>query len=114
MTLSFYCSSCKKNNKIKVKATNRFDLQKELGDEVNVRCKNCGTINKKHINRLTADPNYTLTIIALVGSVFITILFWNMGFIAKISFALPIWIYFDALKKASLFNKTMISRKKNS
>lgn len=111
MTVSYYCKSCKKNNKIKTSANNRFELQQELGDEINNRCKHCGVIEKKHINRLTADPNYIIFYISIFASAILTVLFWNAGFIAKVTLVVPIFLYFDALKKASSFNKTMIKRK---
>ncbi len=112
MTVSYYCKSCNKNNKIKTKANNRFDLQQELGDEINNRCKYCGVLEKRHINRLTADPNYTFFFIALIASLIFTILFWNLGFIAFATLTAPIWVYFEALKKATLFNKTRVTTKK--
>lgn len=111
MTVSFYCKSCNKNNKIKTKSINRFELQQELGDEISVRCKHCGNLEKRHINRLIADPNYTIFFITLLFAVIGTILLWNTGYIALITLTAPTWAYFEALKKANLFNKTRISRK---
>lgn len=111
MRLSYYCNSCKTKNYVKTKAKNRFELQTELGDEVNNRCNHCGTIEKKHINRLFAEPSKLLGILCLGLMVLLTGTIFMFGFIAALSFTLPIWIYFDAHKKASDFNKVMITRK---
>jgi len=108
MTVSYYCKSCKKNNKIKTKAKNRFELQQEIGNEINYRCTSCGTLENRHINRLSADPNYTIFFISLFVSVILTVLLWNVGFIAMVTLMLPFWAYFDSLKKANLFNKTRV------
>ena len=108
MTVSYYCKSCEKQNKIKTKATNRYELQLELGDEINNRCNFCGTIEKRHINRLSADLDYSVFFISLIVSILLTTLFWNVGFVAIFTLMLPIWAYFKALKKANLFNKTRI------
>jgi len=113
MTVSYYCKSCKKNNKIKTKSINRFELQQELGDEISQNCKHCGTIEKRHINRLTADPNYTIFFITLLFAIVGTVFLWNLGFIALITFTAPIWAYFDAINKANLYNKTRVTKKNN-
>ncbi|MCG2419112.1 hypothetical protein K8089_08755 [Aequorivita sp. F47161] len=111
MQLSYYCRSCKKKNYISSKANNRFELQAQFGDEINNRCSHCGTFEKKHINRLIAEPSKFIGLfcfglaILLSGAVFI------LGFIATLTFTIPIYIYFNAQKRASDFNKVMISRK---
>ena|SRR5690606_2631542 len=111
MRISYYCKSCKKKNYLKTKASNRFDLQNEFGDEINNRCKHCGTIEKKHINRLVAEPSKFIGFLALGLAILLTGTIFIFGFIATLSVTIPIWIYFDAHKKASEFNKVMVSRK---
>ncbi|MCH2489102.1 MAG: hypothetical protein MK211_03020 [Flavobacteriales bacterium] len=112
MTLSYYCKSCAVKNLFKTKATNRFELQQELGaDEINRRCDYCGNIEKRHINRLTAQPNKTLMILSVVLVILLTTTIFMFGFIAALTFTFPIWLFFDAQKRASLFNKTMIRRR---
>jgi len=109
MELYFYCSSCKKENSFKTKATNRFELQKERGNEINERCKKCGTIVKRRINRVHAKPNVYI----LLGGVAIggisTIFLWNLGWIATLTFSVPILAWKYAEQKASAFNKVMVS-----
>jgi hypothetical protein len=111
MRLNYDCNSCKKKNFIKSKAKNRFELQTEVGDEINNRCTHCGTLEKKHINRLFAAPSKFIGLFTFGLAVLLTGTIFFFGFIAVLTVTIPIWIYFDAHKKASDFNKVMISRK---
>lgn len=111
MRLSYYCRSCKKKNYINSEATNRFELQVEVGDEINNRCSHCGILEKKHINRLFAEPSKFVGFLALVLAILLSGTVFIFGFIATLTITIPIWIYFDAYKKASDFNKVMIPRK---
>jgi hypothetical protein len=109
MKLSYRCSSCKKDNTIKTKATDRHGLLMERGsNEFNERCIHCGHFTKKHINRLYAEGNYTLVLIGLGAAIIATVLFWNLGYISGLTFGIPIWFWFEMKKKASDFNKTMV------
>ena len=112
MTLSYYCSSCKKKNYLKYKAQDRFQLQRQVGDEINKHCDKCGTFEKKHINRLHAEPSRYIGFTAFAIACLLTITVWYFGFIATFTFTIPIWIYFDAYKKSSNFNKVKVSRKR--
>lgn len=111
MKLSYYCKSCQKKSFYKTITKDRFELQNEVGDELSLRCDKCGTINKKHINRLSAEPNRIYLYIALVVAILLAVLFWDLGFISKLTFSVPIFLFFDAEKRASNYNKTMVSRK---
>ena len=110
MKLHYYCSSlsCKKTNSIKVKSNNRFELKQEIGLEINERCKHCGNHTKRHINRLRAEPNYTI----IIGGIFLagifTLLLWDFGFISTLTGTIPIAIWANENKKASTFNKMLI------
>ena len=78
MKLSYYCSSCKKENLIKTKATNRHELLMELNtNEINARCVHCGNHTKKHINRLHAEPNKKNIILTFILTIILTLIFWN-------------------------------------
>lgn len=68
-------------------------------------------IGKKHINRLFAEPSKLIGLLAIGLAILLTGTFFMFGLIAALSFTIPIWIYFDAHKKASEFNKVMLSRK---
>lgn len=101
MRLSYYCRSCSRKNYIKSKARNRFELQTEVGDEINNRCSHCGTLEKKHINRLVAETSTYIGLIVLILAVLLTGTIFIFGFIASLSITIPVWIYFDSQKKAS-------------
>ncbi len=112
MKLSYYCKSCSVKNYLTTNATNRFDLQRELGAaEISKRCRNCGTIQKRHINRLHAEPNKIYFLICIPLILILSIIVYFLGFIATLTFSIPIALVFQAQKKASDFNKTMIPRK---
>ncbi|QIE58475.1 hypothetical protein G5B37_02525 [Rasiella rasia] len=96
---------------MKLKASNRYDLQQKVGDEISRNCNHCGTIEKRHINMLVAEPSAYLIWVCLAAIVIITGLFWYYGFVALISFSAPIWFYYEAQRQASYFNKNKISRK---
>lgn len=97
-------------NYIKTKANNRHDLLMELGkDEINERCKFCGSHTKKHLNRLHAEINKPLIlIIAFLTLIFTVLLLFSNGYIFLVLFSIPIFMFFDQQKKASNFNKTLI------
>lgn len=111
MRLYYYCSSpsCKKTNTITVKSSNRYDLKMEIGEEINERCKYCGSYTKRHINRLHATPNNRIVIGGILFAIFFTVTFWNLGFITTLSGTIPIAIWMHETKKASAFNKVMIN-----
>ncbi|RNC87237.1 MAG: hypothetical protein ED556_07400 [Winogradskyella sp.] len=109
MKLSYRCSSCKKDNYIKTKATNRHELLMELGtNEINERCKHCGNFTKKHINRLYADDDYTMVLFGFAAAVVVTYFLWDYGYISTLSGAIPLWFWSEMKKKSSAFNRTMV------
>lgn len=111
MKLSYYCSNqgCKKENYIKTIAINRSELQKEIGSELNERCKHCGSFTKRHINRLHAEPNNLIILVGILLSVIFTIFSWNfIGLISTLTASIPIAIWTQQKKKASAFNSTMV------
>lgn len=109
MKLSYRCSSCKKDNTIKTKSSDRHGLLMERGsNEFNERCKHCGHFTKKHLNRLYADDDYTLVIIGFVLSAIATIFLWDLGWISTLTGAIPLYFWTEMKKKSSAFNKTMV------
>jgi len=110
MKLYYYCSSpsCKKENYIKVKSTNRYDLKQEIGIEINKRCKYCGHYTKRHINRLYAKPNYIIIAAGWIFAIIITVFLWDLGFVSSLSGTIPIAIWTIEEKRASAFNKILI------
>ena len=110
MKLYYYCSapSCKKENTISVKSNNRYDLNHEIGEEINERCKHCGSHTKRHINRLHAKPNYLIIGLGVLAAIVLTILLWDLGFVSTLSGSVPIGVWMYEERKASAFNKIMI------
>lgn len=111
MKLSYYCSSnsCKKENYLKTKSTNRHEFLLEYGkNELNERCKHCGNFTKRHINRLHAEPNNYAIIGGVILAAIVTILLWDLGFISTLTASIPIFIGANERKKTSSFNKTMV------
>jgi hypothetical protein len=110
MRLNYYCStkSCKKINHIIVKSTNRYDLKHEIGEEINERCKHCGSYTKRHINRLHAVANFKIIIGGILLAAVVTLIFWDLGYISTLSATIPIGIWAYENKKISVFNKHLI------
>lgn len=111
MKLYYYCSSCKKENSFKTKATNRFELQEERGNEINERCNHCGTQVKRRVNRVHAKPNLMIALGGLVLAALATVFLWNLGWIATLTLSLPIMIFAYTNGEASKFNKVMVDDK---
>ncbi len=109
MKLSYYCSSCKKENFIKTKAQDRYGFLVEYGsNEINERCKHCGSFTKKPINRLYAEQNYQIIIGGLVIAIIFTILLWDFGFVSTLTSTIPIGIWIDQNKKTTAFNRSRV------
>lgn len=109
MKLSYRCESCKKDNTIKTKATDRHGLMMEMGkNEFNERCKHCSHITQKHINRLHADDDYTLVFVGIGIAIIATAFLWNLGLLSTLTFVIPFWFWVEMKKKSSAFNKTMV------
>ncbi|WP_179007951.1 hypothetical protein [Winogradskyella forsetii] len=109
MKLSYRCESCKKDNIIKTKASDRHGLLMEMGkNEFNERCNHCGHFTKKHINRLYAEDDYTLVFVGIGMAIIATALLWNLGLLSTLTFGIPIWFWMEMKKKSSAFNRTMV------
>ncbi len=111
MRLYYYCSSCKKENSFKTKATNRFELQEERGNHINERCNSCGSQVKRRVNRVHAKPNLGIVLAGLALGVITTVFLWNLGWIATLTFTIPILAFSYANNMASNFNKVMVDDK---
>ncbi|MDO5980290.1 hypothetical protein [Flavivirga spongiicola] len=109
MKLSYYCSSCKKENYLKTKTTNRHDFLLEYGkNEINERCKHCGNHTKRHINRLHAEPNKLILIGGILIAILVTIMLWDLGLVSTLTATIPIAIGFSDKARTSGFNRTMV------
>ncbi|MCC1484196.1 hypothetical protein [Winogradskyella immobilis] len=109
MKLSYRCNSCKRDNTIKTRATDRHGLLMERGNnEFNERCKYCGNFTKKHINRLYADDDYTLVLIGIAIAIIGTCFLWDLGYISTLTGTIPIWFWTEMKKKSSTFNQSLV------
>ncbi|MDK2773195.1 MAG: hypothetical protein KYX68_13375 [Flavobacterium sp.] len=107
----FYdCPSCKAKNKVSVDADDRGQLQMKKGEEIDYTCNSCHKKEKIHINKIYAEPSKIIYLSAFVLSVILTILFWNFGFIATVSFALPMLVFLYQQSLARNFNNYRIRK----
>jgi hypothetical protein len=112
MKLITRCSSCKKEVRVKSSAATRPDLQMEKGDEFLVNCDNCGNMEKKHVNDVTAETNNTIILIGVVIGALSAIVLWSMfGAIATVSGIIPLIFYYQQIEAVKGFNSYRIRRK---
>lgn len=110
MKLYYYCSSCQKENSFTTKATNRFELQKERGNTINERCKHCGTVTKRRINRVHAKADNLLIIASAVLAIILGLfLLTFFGLISGLVLGIPFLAWQALQKKASNFNKIRVN-----
>ena len=106
------CKSCKKEIRVKSKATTRPELQTEKGDEFKVNCPNCGNVEKIHVNDIYAGTNYLLISIGIVIGVLVSVFLWiYYGVIGTLGMIIPILFWQEQMKSKSEFNSYMIRRK---
>jgi len=84
----------------------------KVGDEVDVRCNNCGTLDKKHINRIDAVVDTKKMLLALVISAVVTlVLFLFVGLVGTVTFAIPLLMWIQENKATKDFNSYKIRRR---
>jgi len=113
MRLRYSCSICKASNYFTPKAPTRADLQMKFGsDEVQVNCKHCGKLEKKHINKIsgTADNRMILIGLGIGVIVGITVLLFY-GFIGVVALAIPLLFWAAENKAVGEFNRYRIRKK---
>lgn len=112
MNLYTYCKSCKKNIKVKSEAVTRPDLQMEKGDEFMVNCQNCGTMEKKHVNEITAEPNNIILMLGVGIGIVVSIFLWiYLGLIGILGIIIPFVFWQQQMNTTKSYNKYMIRRK---
>lgn len=112
MKLYTYCKSCKSEISINSNSPSRAELEREKGVEFNVNCKNCGNIEKKHVNDIKAKPNKVLILVGILIGIIVTIVLWNFyGAIGTISGIIPFLFWQEQMKTSKLFNSYMLGRK---
>ncbi len=103
------CESCHELNRIKSMATDRVELEKEMGENFQLNCSDCGKNQSIHINQVKAKPNKYITLLGVILGIALTVLFWNFGFIAFASFGIPILILRSQQKSSATFNSYKIN-----
>ena len=111
MKLSTICTSCGKQILIRSNASTRIDLEMQKGESFSINCKECGSNQRIHINDVEASASPILVIITMAIAIILTMLFWNIGFIAFVILALPILIWQAQQKACSGFNSYKRPRK---
>lgn len=114
MQIYYYCKSCRKENSFKSNASNRFELKEERGIQISERCKKCGTITERHINRFHAKPNKIRYLIVGLGGIILTILLLLIippifiVFVFPSIMSIPFMSWKKELRSASNFNRVLI------
>ena len=104
-TVKYYtCRSCHENSRIRTYATDRVDLEREVGERFSSHCQHCGKAGSIHVNDVKAAPNRTVTGIGIAAGVVATVALWQVGFIALASGALPVIVHTAQSRSADTFN----------
>lgn len=105
MPLRSYCQYCQKEMPIRSTASTRVDLEQEKGLEFTVNCPECGNNNQVHVNRVFSKPNVTIILGGVVLGVALTAgLMYFFGYLALVTFAIPLLIVNAQRQTASSFN----------
>lgn len=100
----FTCKSCHENTKVKSMATDRVEVERDLGETFLAECSHCHDRKIIHVNDVNAEPNKVITGIGVGIGVVATAVLWQLSVIALASGALPIIIYGAQRKAADRFN----------
>lgn len=105
MTSKYYtCKACNENSKIKSMASDRVELERDMGETFRATCTHCHDSRTVHVNDVKAEPNKIVLAAGGLAGVVATVALWQVGFIAVISLALPGIVYGAQAKAASTFN----------
>ena len=105
------CSHCKEATPIQSKANTRPELEQEKGENFVIQCKHCHKNNEKHVNDIKAKANPIILLFGFgIGCLFTAILWIFFGFVATISFLIPILVSNQQAKSAHAFNSYRITR----
>lgn len=104
----FYCTHCKKENKIRIEEEDRGTLQMKKGEEISYTCTECHKKDRVHINQIKAEPSNIVFISSIIASIILTIFLLNLGAIASISFGIPLSVYLYQQNLAKNFNSYKI------
>jgi|GEM_PF-6336705 transcription elongation factor Elf1 len=65
----FTCKSCHENTKVKSMATDRVEMERDLGETFLAECGHCHDRKTIHVNDVNAAPNKVITGIGAVAGV---------------------------------------------
>lgn len=106
----YNCPSCQSKNKITIDEEDRGKLQMKKGEEIGFTCNSCHKKEKIHINKIYAEASKIIYIIAIILSIISIIFLWNLGFLIKLFFGLPMLIYLYQQSLARNFNNYKIRK----
>lgn len=106
MKLQVICNNCDRQVPIKQKATDRGKMLVEYGKTIQHECPECGHRQEYGINRVFAIENRSVTIIALVVSLFFVApgVFLSYLFDLKTAYSTIIWIGLPATIYATIIS----------
>jgi len=122
MTLTVSCKSCRQVIRFSEWVSDRLQLARKKGENIEIKCKTCGQTNKYHVDDIKADNNKALTIfnsvIFLLGTPLLVYIIWRNIGQANYPYAvagllggglIPIYIYITISKsqrdRQNMFNR---------
>ena len=69
MKLAYYCQNCRSRNSLRVRASDRVELQKKKGSEIPLKCKSCQEEHLYHPNKIEAVEDPIVNALVFVGMV---------------------------------------------
>jgi hypothetical protein len=103
-TKYFTCKNCHENTKVKSMATDRVEMERDLGETLLIECSHCHDRKTIHVNDVRAEPNKVITGVGAVVGAVATAALWQIGFIAVVACTLPVIVYGAQHKAAKTFN----------
>ncbi|MEQ9009682.1 MAG: hypothetical protein RLP12_17520 [Ekhidna sp.] len=84
MKLYTRCSKCREEINFSAWVSVRFAQAKKLNEKIELRCTNCNTSNKYHVNDIRAEKNKIVALVAslilLAGTAGMVMLVWDYIF----------------------------------
>jgi hypothetical protein len=69
MKLAYYCQNCRSRNSLRVRVSDRVELQKKRGSEIPLKCKSCQKKHLYHPNNIEAVEDPIANALAFIGMV---------------------------------------------
>lgn len=119
MKLTVPCISCNTDIRVPQYAKDRIGIAMKKGDNLELRCHECGKQSKYHLNDVRASKSkYLLPImlsISVVMAIAGTVILWDFGWVASATISVPFMMWFATIsseeKNISGFNLHRISDK---